>query len=265
MDSRKYHSAPPCPTLLRPAGGPLLKRPEGCFRGGPPKGWAACGRLLPLWTPHAIRLRITTFRSELKCVRNGSQLGQCFRVSPCGRGRPSLACPFGRAWGGHPQGVLTFQFFPQINKFRPPGLPASSALVTLPGRLFPALIGVGLAPGITVAVDDLEQTETRTFTMTQSSRLERAEYISADQTDTTADQTDTTADQIDSADRKSGKQMKTLRESFASELKLGEEEQVAGSRIGRQTTAPRPPEPSFHGTQLTRGGKVFTYKTFHEG
>jgi hypothetical protein len=29
MDSLKFHPGPPCPTLLRPAGGPPLKRPCG--------------------------------------------------------------------------------------------------------------------------------------------------------------------------------------------------------------------------------------------
>jgi hypothetical protein len=38
---------PPCPTLLRSVGGPPLKQPYG--------------RLLPLWTPHAIRLCIGPF------------------------------------------------------------------------------------------------------------------------------------------------------------------------------------------------------------
>jgi hypothetical protein len=47
MDFLKFHPGPPCPTLLRPAGGPPLKQPAG---------QAACGRLLPLWTPHAVRL-----------------------------------------------------------------------------------------------------------------------------------------------------------------------------------------------------------------
>jgi hypothetical protein len=37
-------------------GGPPLKRPYACFRGDLPAGWAACGRLLPPWTTHAVRL-----------------------------------------------------------------------------------------------------------------------------------------------------------------------------------------------------------------
>jgi hypothetical protein len=57
MDSLKFHLGSPCPTILRPAGGPPLKRPCGCFRGGLPTGPpAACSRLLPFWTSHALRL-----------------------------------------------------------------------------------------------------------------------------------------------------------------------------------------------------------------
>jgi hypothetical protein len=55
MDSLKFHPGPTCPTLLRPSGGPAPKRPYGCLRGGPPAERAACGRLLPLWVPHAAR------------------------------------------------------------------------------------------------------------------------------------------------------------------------------------------------------------------
>jgi hypothetical protein len=40
MDSLKYHSSSPCPTLLRPAGGPPLKRLVWSY-----------GRLLLPWTP----------------------------------------------------------------------------------------------------------------------------------------------------------------------------------------------------------------------
>jgi hypothetical protein len=47
-----------CSTFLRPAGRPPLKQPYGCFWGGPPTGCAACGHLLPHWTPHAVRLRV---------------------------------------------------------------------------------------------------------------------------------------------------------------------------------------------------------------
>jgi hypothetical protein len=54
MDSLKFHPRPPYATLLRPAGGPSLKRPydrkaiSGVAR---PQGGADCRRLLPLWTP----------------------------------------------------------------------------------------------------------------------------------------------------------------------------------------------------------------------
>jgi hypothetical protein len=43
MDSLKFHPGPPCPTLLRPAGGPPLKRPHVCFRGGSPTVQTAGG------------------------------------------------------------------------------------------------------------------------------------------------------------------------------------------------------------------------------
>jgi hypothetical protein len=55
MDSLKFHPGPPCPTHLRPAGGPPLKRPYIRFRGGPPALRVVCSRLLPFWTPHAVR------------------------------------------------------------------------------------------------------------------------------------------------------------------------------------------------------------------
>jgi hypothetical protein len=39
----KVSSGLPCPTLLRSAGGPPLKRSYGCLRGDPPTGQTACG------------------------------------------------------------------------------------------------------------------------------------------------------------------------------------------------------------------------------
>jgi hypothetical protein len=56
MDSLKFHLGPPYLNLLRPAGEPPLNRPYGHFRGGPPIGREAYDRILPLWTPHALRL-----------------------------------------------------------------------------------------------------------------------------------------------------------------------------------------------------------------
>jgi hypothetical protein len=53
MDSLKFHL---CPTLLCPAGKAPLQRHYGHFRGSLPVGWAASGRLLPIWTPHAVHL-----------------------------------------------------------------------------------------------------------------------------------------------------------------------------------------------------------------
>jgi hypothetical protein len=60
MNSLKVHPDLPCSTLLRLAGRSPLKRLiasrlYGRFRGGPPTGWAACGRLLPPRTPRAVR------------------------------------------------------------------------------------------------------------------------------------------------------------------------------------------------------------------
>jgi hypothetical protein len=56
MESLKFHPGQPCPTFLRPAGGLPLKRPYGPFWGGPAAGRVACGRILPFWTPQAVRL-----------------------------------------------------------------------------------------------------------------------------------------------------------------------------------------------------------------
>jgi hypothetical protein len=55
-DSLKFYSGPPCPTVLYPTGGPPLKRPYSRFRRDPFRRRAACSRLLPLWTPHTVRL-----------------------------------------------------------------------------------------------------------------------------------------------------------------------------------------------------------------
>jgi hypothetical protein len=56
MDYLKFHPGLPCPSLQRPAGRPPLKRPYGRLKGGLPTGRVDCGRLLPLWRPHAVRL-----------------------------------------------------------------------------------------------------------------------------------------------------------------------------------------------------------------
>jgi hypothetical protein len=56
VDSLKFHPGPPCPTLLCPVDGPVLERPYNRFRDGPLAKRVACGRLLPLWTPDAVRL-----------------------------------------------------------------------------------------------------------------------------------------------------------------------------------------------------------------
>jgi hypothetical protein len=50
-DFPRHHQGLPCLTLLNSAVGPPLKQPFGHRRGVSPTGWAACGCLLPLWTP----------------------------------------------------------------------------------------------------------------------------------------------------------------------------------------------------------------------
>jgi hypothetical protein len=52
----KVSPGPAIPYPFMPCGGPPLKRPYGHFRGGPLNGQAACGRLVPPWTPRAVRL-----------------------------------------------------------------------------------------------------------------------------------------------------------------------------------------------------------------
>jgi hypothetical protein len=54
--SLNFQTGPPCQTFLRHAGGPPLKRPYGCFKGGLPTWRAVCDRLLPPWTTHAVCL-----------------------------------------------------------------------------------------------------------------------------------------------------------------------------------------------------------------
>jgi hypothetical protein len=47
---------PALPDPFMPAGWPPLKRPYNRLMDGLPAAWAACGRLLPIWKPHAIQL-----------------------------------------------------------------------------------------------------------------------------------------------------------------------------------------------------------------
>jgi hypothetical protein len=56
MVSLQYRYGLPCLTLLRPVGGPSLKRPYGRFRGSRPARQVAWGHLLPFSTTHAIHL-----------------------------------------------------------------------------------------------------------------------------------------------------------------------------------------------------------------
>jgi hypothetical protein len=51
-DSLKFHPAPPCPTLLRPVGGPPPKRPYGCLGGvAHPQGERPAAVFFPLGYP----------------------------------------------------------------------------------------------------------------------------------------------------------------------------------------------------------------------
>jgi hypothetical protein len=73
MDFLKFHPGLPCLILLHPAGIPTLKRPYSRFRGGPPAGQVACSRLLPLWTPLAVRLYICSHRKSrfvFECIED---------------------------------------------------------------------------------------------------------------------------------------------------------------------------------------------------
>jgi hypothetical protein len=83
MDSLKFHPAPPW--LLRPSGRTSLKRYHGCFKDGTPAGRAACGRLLPLWTPHAVCLCMTLFRLLYHscCHITWTPLSFCSRLVTC--------------------------------------------------------------------------------------------------------------------------------------------------------------------------------------
>jgi hypothetical protein len=64
MDFTKYHSGPPCLTILPPAGGPPLKQPYGRFWNDPPTERAASGRYIPPWTPRAIRLNAMNLKTK---------------------------------------------------------------------------------------------------------------------------------------------------------------------------------------------------------
>jgi hypothetical protein len=56
MESLKYHQGLPCPTHLCLEGRQPLKRHYSHFRVVLPRARSVSGRLLHLWTPHAVRL-----------------------------------------------------------------------------------------------------------------------------------------------------------------------------------------------------------------
>jgi hypothetical protein len=113
MESLKFYLGPLCPTILRPVGGPPLQRLYGHFRGDPPTGRVACGRLLLPWTPHAERLcagRPTPRASPPPFL--SVRIFPCHSLKSVGQSR---SCPLallqatptwqiGQARGGHPEG-----------------------------------------------------------------------------------------------------------------------------------------------------------------
>jgi hypothetical protein len=74
----KVHQGPACPTLLLPAGGPPLKQPYGCFRGCPPTRRKACGCLLPLRTPHAVRVWPRSYKTKSPPEFRSMPVLRCF-------------------------------------------------------------------------------------------------------------------------------------------------------------------------------------------
>jgi hypothetical protein len=136
LDSLKFHPRPLSPTLLRPAGGPPLKRPYGCFLGGPPTGPAACDCLLPLWTPLAVRLCIHSVVSwsltRIQRRRPSASLTRIALVFP----GSIPGCTVGRNllwWGQNPIGNFKVLFCPTPLLLQPSFvLPPSPGLGWLP-------------------------------------------------------------------------------------------------------------------------------------
>jgi hypothetical protein len=115
MDSLKFHPGQPCSTCLLPGARSLLKQPYGLFRGSPPIGRAACGPLLPPWTPHAyefdllfpprdeIALSIIHLcrqqqsmkwlwvNSGIRCIYKCTVWGVQRDINGCGRATPEMA------------------------------------------------------------------------------------------------------------------------------------------------------------------------------
>jgi hypothetical protein len=115
MDSLKYHLGLPCPTFLCSVGGPPLKRPYGHFRGHLYTGWAPCGRLLPIWTPHAVRLwpppllgpqpRLYSSRCSLQVVK-----AENLAISQNKQGSIKFQI-LNSCWSSHPALTVTFKLF----------------------------------------------------------------------------------------------------------------------------------------------------------
>jgi hypothetical protein len=87
IDSLKFH-------LLHPAGWPPLRRSYGRFRGGPPPGRAACGRLLHPWTRYDNRYSVVTHKfSDVSLCCSAVLRGDSERDETNSRSHPQLRRP----------------------------------------------------------------------------------------------------------------------------------------------------------------------------
>jgi hypothetical protein len=98
MDSLKFHPGPPCPTFLRPVGGPPPKRPYACFLGGLPAVFYRFGHPTPYACTFLIQ-RCYQFPNTICCGRPCRRCCCYFRC--CCRCCGSVGG--GCCWEGHPR------------------------------------------------------------------------------------------------------------------------------------------------------------------
>jgi hypothetical protein len=104
MDSLKYHTGQPWPTLLRLAGRPHLKRSYDRLLGDPPTGLVACDRLYLLGHPTPYQAR--TGRGIYGLPKVSYRLAMADPYTPCGWTTPQTALrPFG-GWPAYRAGDL---------------------------------------------------------------------------------------------------------------------------------------------------------------